>query len=95
MGPRAQRRTWRSFGRREARVVRAQLATDRDARCPRCSTPLEARPSTRLKAVLPDGADGYDLDCRQCRQFFPRVRHTDRSLYLLRMQRLAAAIRRA
>lgn len=38
-------------------------------------------------------AIGYDLECRSCRRFRPVIQHTDRSLRLLRMRRLAAAVR--
>jgi len=62
-------------------------------RCPRCGEVLEARPGTRLARSLPLDATGYDLDCRACRRFWCVVRHTPRSLRLLRMRRLVAAIR--
>lgn len=42
---------------------------------------------------LPLDATGYDLDCRDCRRFWCIVRHTARSLRLIRMRRLVAAIR--
>jgi hypothetical protein len=42
---------------------------------------------------LPLDARGYDLDCRECRRFFCVVRHTARSLRLVRMRRLVAAVR--
>ena len=51
--------------------------------------------TTRLAAILPSGARGTDLECRQCRRFHPHIRHTRHSLYVLRIQRLAAAVLRA
>lgn len=54
---------------------------------------LEARPGTRLTRNLPLDASGRDLDCRDCRRFWCLVRHTARSLQLIRMRRLVAAIR--
>lgn len=38
-------------------------------------------------------AVGYDLECRGCRRYRPVIEHTERSLRLLRMRRLAAAVR--
>ncbi|MFW6080082.1 MAG: hypothetical protein ACODAE_10700 [Gemmatimonadota bacterium] len=96
MRARLNRRTWRSFGRREARWIEARLTAGAGVlRCPRCGGCLEARPTTRLRATLPVGADGYDLDCRDCRRFHPRIRHSPRSLYHDRIRRFAAAVRNA
>lgn len=61
--------------------------------CPCCRAALEARPGTRLRRSLPLDATGYDLECRACRRFRLVVHHTERSLRLLRMRRLAAAVR--
>ncbi len=88
-------RTWRRFGRLDRERIEEQLATRGEARCPCCGSLLVERRSTRLAVVLPGGARGLDLDCRACRRFHARVRHTARSLYLLRIQRLAAAVLRA
>lgn len=95
MRPRVQRRTWKAFGGRDGAVIRDQLAGGGHALCPRCGGLLEARPGTRLTAMLPDGANGYDLECRGCRRFLPRVQHSRTSLYHLRIRRLARAILRA
>lgn len=95
MRARLNRRTWRSFARREGRWIEARLAAGADVRCPRCSGWLEATPATRLRATLPAGADGYDLDCRDCRRFHPRILYSPRSLYHDRIRRLAAAVRNA
>ena len=88
-------RGWRRFRPPERERIERQLALRGEARCPRCGGVLVERPNTRLAAVLPTGARGLDLDCRGCRRFHARVRHTPRSLYLLRLQRLAAAVLRA
>lgn len=90
-----QRRTWRTFGSRDGGRIAARIDAGAHARCPSCGVFLEAQPSTRLRSVLPPGVSGYDLDCRECRRFLPRVRHTERSLYYLRVRRMAAAIRNA
>lgn len=95
MRPRLSRRTWTRFGWRDRSVIEARLDAGPTATCPRCGGPLEARPGTRLSAVLPGGVAGYDLDCRGCRHFHPRLFHSHRSLYLLRMRRLAAAVARS
>ncbi|HEX7048946.1 MAG TPA: hypothetical protein VF188_01940 [Longimicrobiales bacterium] len=90
-------RTWRQFSRRDRGAIHAQLleGPGRGVRCPRCGRPLAAQPGTRFAAILPGDVAGFDLDCRACHQFHPCIRHTPRSLYLLRLHRLAAAVRRA
>lgn len=94
MRPRLHSRTWTRFGRRDRSAIEAQLARGPGSQCPRCGGPLEARPNTRLSAVLPGGINGFDLDCRGCRQFHSRIFHTPHSRYLLRLKRLVAAIQR-
>jgi hypothetical protein len=88
-------RTWRRFGRQDGDHIERQLVAHGEARCPHCGTYLVARTNTRLAAVLPHGARGIDLDCRGCRRFHSRIRHTPRSRYIVRIQRLAAAVLRA
>jgi hypothetical protein len=95
MRPRLYSRTWTRFGRRDRSVIEAQLAQGAASLCPRCAAPLEARPITRLTAVLPGDIEGIDLDCRGCHQFHPRLSHTPHSRYLLRLRRLAAAVHRS
>jgi len=95
MRPRVGGTAWRSFDRRDQRAIRARLAAGATLRCPRCAGLLEARPASRLRAVLPAGVRGYDLDCRTCRQFLPLIQHTPQSLRVLRLRRLVAAVRRA
>lgn len=95
MRPRVGATAWRSFDRRDQRAIRTRLAAGATLRCPRCAGLLEARPASRLRPVIPAGASAYDLDCRACRQFLPLIEHTPRSLRLLRLRRLVAAVLRA
>jgi hypothetical protein len=85
--------TWRMFARDGGFEIQCQLREGRMPRCPCCRHILEARPDSRLCKELPLGAIGYDLDCRGCRRFFCVVRHTYRSVRLLRMRRFVAAVR--
>lgn len=84
---------WRSFEHRDTRLVDLQLRDGHRPCCPCCGDLLEARPETRMARYLPLDATGYDLECRDCRRFRSVVRHTLRSLRLVRMRRLAAAVR--
>jgi len=87
------RLTWRVFSPRAGREIEGQIGVGRCPVCPCCGEVLEARPNTRLTRSLPLDATGYDLDCRDCRRFWCVVRHTPRSLRLVRMRRLVAAVR--
>lgn len=87
------RRSWRAFEVRNARRIEHQLGGGHTPCCPGCGALLEARPGSRLERFLPLDATGYDLDCRECRRFLCIVRHTARSLRLVRMRRLVAAVR--
>lgn len=89
------RRGWRSFDARDARRIRRDLSAGRPLYCPCCNDPLEHRGATRMSAVLPGSVNGFDLECRGCRRFCSQIRHTQESLYLLRIHRLAAAVLRA
>lgn len=91
--PRAPRRTWRAFSPREGQRIDGQLRAGHAPHCPCCDGLLESRAETRLSARLPLDATGFDLDCRDCRRFWCVVRHTARSLRLMRMRRLVAAVR--
>lgn len=90
---RAARRTWRAFSPREGRQIEQELRAGRAPRCPCCEEILESRAESRLSGKLPLDATGQDLDCRDCRRFWCIVRHTARSLQLVRMRRLVAAVR--
>lgn len=95
MAVRSASRTWRRFNRQDRDRIELELARSGSARCPCCGAALVEQGSTRLAAVLPSGAQGSDVECRGCRRFHARIRHTPRSLYVLRLQRLAAAVLRA
>ena len=90
----APRRTlrWRTYDERQSRRIDAQLRAGGHPCCPECGGELAARPETRMARYLPLDATGYDLECRPCRRFRAMVRHTVRSLKLVRMRRLAAAV---
>jgi hypothetical protein len=91
----APRRTtlrWRTYDERQIRRIDAQLRAGGHPCCPGCGAALEARPGTRMARYLPLDASGYDLECRPCRRFRAMVRHTLRSLRLVRMRRFAAAV---
>lgn len=85
--------TWRAFRACDGTQIDRILACGAHPHCPCCGLVLEARPGTRLARSLPLDATGYDLDCRGCRRFLPVVRHTLRSLRLVRMRRFVAAVR--
>jgi hypothetical protein len=85
--------TWRVFAPEAEFRIRGQLRSGRPPRCPDCRDLLEAQPDSRLCHELPLDARGYDLNCRGCRRFLCVVRHTRRSLRLVRMRRFAAAVR--
>lgn len=89
----AARRSWRLFGQRAATRIDEQYRAGANPHCPTCETVLIARPSVRLCAPLPLDAVACDLECGHCRRYHRLVHHTERSLRLLRMRRLAAAVR--
>jgi hypothetical protein len=86
-------RAWRSFGARDGREIERWIGMGEAPRCPGCGEVLEAQPTSRLARQIVLGARGFDLDCRDCRRFWCMVVHTPRSLRLMRMRRLAAAVR--
>lgn len=90
---RTPRRSWRAFPRRDGRLIERQLYHSSALYCPECGDVLEARPASRIRRRLPLDASGYDLDCRRCRRFWIVVRHTARSVRLIRMRRFVAALR--
>ncbi|MDP9347711.1 MAG: hypothetical protein M3P24_00975 [Gemmatimonadota bacterium] len=92
-GTRRARLAWRSFEPRHARIIERAVHAGKHPCCPCCGEVLEARPTTRMARYLPLDATGYDLECRDCRRFRCMVRHSERSLRLVRMRRLVAAVR--
>jgi hypothetical protein len=88
-------RAWRGFAVRDGREIERQIRAGAPPCCPCCGYVLEAKPTSRLAGQLVLDARGFDLDCRDCRRFWCLVVHTPRSIRLLRMRRLAAAVRGA
>jgi hypothetical protein len=86
---------WRVYDRRRGRLIETQLRCGEPPSCPECGGLLEAQPSSRMGRCVVLDAVGHDLDCRDCRRFWCVVRHTPRSVRLLRMRRLVAAVRAA
>lgn len=85
--------TWRVFSRHAGAEIQKQLRDGALPLCPCCDDVLEARPQSRLCRELPLDATGYDLECRGCRRFWCVVRHSARSLRLVRMRRFVAAVK--
>ena len=88
-------KAWRTFNRRDRDAVEALMEHGHDPKCPLCTEPLIMRETTRMAALLPADALGYDLECHACRRYHTRVQLTSRSLHVLRLNRLAAAVLRA
>ena len=86
-------RAWRAFTVRDLHRIDRQIRDGAHPCCPLCSENLQPRVATRSDAEVVLDAVGYDLDCSRCQRFISVVIHTGRSLRLLRMRRLAAAIR--
>ena len=92
-GGQATRRTWRVFSARDGRRIEYHARMGETPLCPCCGAVLEARQESRLNRKLPLDAVAVDLDCRGCRRFWSIVRHTERSIQLVRMRRFIAALR--
>ena len=90
--PRRATLRWRTYDERQIRRMDAQLRAGAYPCCPGCGGALQARPATRIARYLPLDASGFDLECRPCRRFRAMIKHTVRSLRLVRMRRLAAAV---
>jgi hypothetical protein len=91
--PRGKPRSWKAFSTPEGERVDRDLRAGRSPCCPRCGEWLEAQPGSRLSPCLVLDATAYDLSCRGCRRFWCVVRHTARSVRLVRMRRFVAAVR--
>ncbi len=83
---------WRMFDPRDCRRVDESLLQGKQPPCPCCGGVLEASPETRLARFLPLDAGGFDLECHACHRYRCVVRHSERSVRLVRMRRLAAAV---
>lgn len=81
----------RPFDERAQSLVEAQVRAGQSPCCPGCGAALEERDA----GPLPLDAVGLGLECAPCRRVHVMVIHTERSLRLVRMRRLAAAVRDA
>lgn len=86
------RRRWRSYSARAAREIDRALYRAGLPPCPGCGGTLHPRAASRAGQLILD-AVGYDLECGACYRFRSIVVHTTRSLRLLRMRRLVAAVK--
>lgn len=82
---------WRAFDARAAARIERQMKLGEAPRCPGCGHALAAGAGLR-GGEPPLDAVGYDLECARCRRHHPVILHTERSLRLARMRRLAAAV---
>lgn len=86
-------RSWRAFSRRDGERLEWSVRSGGHLGCPLCGEVLEVEPASRVNAHLVFGATAHDFSCRDCRRFWSVVRHTPRSLRLMRMRRFVAAVR--
>jgi hypothetical protein len=84
---------WRSFSARDGAAVEREVKSEIPPSCPGCGDLLEAQPESRIQQYLVLDATAYDLACRTCHRFWPIVRHTQRSLQLMRMRKFVAALK--
>ena len=90
--PQTPDRPWRVFSDRDARKIERVLRDGGEPRCPRCEGEMLPESESRLCPSLILDARACDLTCPQCRRFLCIVKETQRSLQLIRMRRLAAAV---
>jgi hypothetical protein len=88
----ARRRRCRAYTRRNAHRIDSEMRDGGRPRCPDCGEALNPRAETRKEEEVVLDAVGFDLDCEDCRRFMCVIIHSSRSLRLLRMRRLVAAI---
>lgn len=84
--------SWRVYSDRDGRKIERTVRAGDKPRCPGCEAELRAESGSRLRPTLILDATAYDLTCRGCHRFWCIVRQTKRSLRLIRMRRLAAAV---
>lgn len=84
---------WRVYSDRDGRKIERILRAGGEPDCPVCAGEMRAEPGSRLCPSLILDATAYDLTCRACNRFWCIVKETHRSLQLIRMRRLAAAVR--
>lgn len=85
--------TWQIFSDRDGRKIERVVRNGGTPPCPCCDGDLMAEPQSRLSPSLILDATAYDLTCSSCQRFWCVVRETQRSLRLIRMRRLVAALK--
>lgn len=83
---------WQIYSDRDGRKIERTVRSGGAPLCPSCDGALRAEPQSRLSPPLILDATAYDLTCVPCQRFWCVVRETQRSLRLIRMRRLVAAI---
>ena len=83
---------WRPYSIRDGDRIERSIRAGGPVSCPRCARALETQPDSRLPHRTLLDATAHDLVCDSCRRYLCVIRHTPRSLRLLRMRRLAAAV---
>ena len=89
----SRQRSWRVYSVRDGSKIDRAVGSDETPVCPTCGDVLEAQRGSRLSPCLVLDATAYDLACHSCMKLWCVVRHTERSLQLVRMRRLASAVR--
>lgn len=85
-------RPWQIYSDRDGRKIERILRDGGEPRCPRCDGEMHPEPTSRLCPSLILDARACDLTCPACHRFWCIVQETQRSLQLIRMRRLAAAV---
>lgn len=89
----SRQKSWRVYSIRDGSKIDRAVQSDETPLCPICGDLLEAQRGSRLSPCLVLDATAYDLACHSCMKLWCVVRHTERSMQLVRMRRLAAAVR--
>src|SRR5262245_21605501 len=87
------RQTWRMYTARDGKKIERFTNRGLAPPCPCCGGALETEADALLTPLVILDATACDLVCRTCKRFWCLVRHTPRSMQLMRMRRLAAAVR--
>src|SRR5687768_11330500 len=90
---RSGQKSWRMYTARDGRKIERLAQTGQSPTCPCCGGSLEAQPNAFASPCVILDATAYDLVCRSCHRFWCLVKHTPRSMQLMRMRRLVAAVR--
>lgn len=83
---------WSLFSLRDGERIERCIQAGNAPLCPRCGKLLEARADSRFSPPVMLDATAFDLICHQCQRLWCIIRDTPRTLRLLRMRRLAAAV---